>query len=182
MDAFVKHLLFHIGWTVFPATLFVPFLEHPTPTPTPTPTIFSTPTPTVTATPTPTETPTPTPKPANTPTPTVSPTPSLTPTPTLPPASSGQLDEWFTKYSNQYSIDRQKLWNVAVCESNLRPNARNGDYGGLYQFSSNTWKSTRRSMNMDPNPELRFNPEEAIKTAAFKISTAGFSPWPNCGK
>jgi hypothetical protein len=37
-------------------------------------------------------------------------------------------------------------------------------------------------MNLDPNPELRFNPEEAIKTAAFKISTVGFSPWPNCGK
>ena len=37
-------------------------------------------------------------------------------------------------------------------------------------------------MNMDPNPELRFHPEEAIRTAAFKISTAGLAPWPNCGK
>jgi len=180
MDAFVKHLLFHIGWTVFPATLFVPFLQHPVQSPTPTQIILILATPT--ATPTPTETPTPTPEPTNTPTPTVSPTPSLTPTPPPPPVTSQQLDEWFTKYSNQYSIDRQKFWRVAVCESNLKPGATNGDYGGLYQFSSNTWKSTRRAMNMDPNPELRFNPEEAIKTAAFKISTAGFSLWPNCEK
>jgi len=58
----------------------------------------------------------------------------------------------------------------------------NGDYGGLYQFATNTWKTTRQKMNMDPHPDLRFNPEEAIRTAAFKISTVGLSPWPNCGK
>jgi hypothetical protein len=58
----------------------------------------------------------------------------------------------------------------------------NGVYGGLFQFSSSTWISTRQAMNLDTNTELRFNPEEAIRTAAFKISTMGLSPWPNCGK
>jgi len=130
---------------------------------------------------------TPTPTPTLIPTPTASnaayaPTPSPTPTPTPIPVTAKPLDEWFTKYSNHYSIDKQKFWNIAVCESGLRPQATNGIYGGLFQFSPATWKTTRAAMQMDPNPNLRFNAEEAIKTAAFKTSVSGLSSWPNCGK
>ena len=194
MDELFTLILTHIGRSVFPVALFMLF-SHPTVPiiPTPTPTVITSPSPSVTPTntlmPTPTLTQTPHPtefKPTNTPTPiptvTPRPTQTLRVTPTNIPITSGQLDEWFTKYSNLYSIDRQKLWKVSVCESNLRAHATNGDYGGMYQFSTNTWISTRTTMNMDPNPTLRFNPEEAIKTAAFTISTVGLSPWPNCGK
>ena len=174
----------YIGWSLFPATLVIPFLQHPIPTPTPTHILLILATPT--AIPTPTETPTPTPEPTNSPTPTVSPTPrpkdDQPKADTQTPVTPAKLDEWFTNYSNHYSIDREKLRRIAICESNLRPQATNGDYAGLYQFSTNTWKSTRVAMGMDPNPNLRFNPEEAIRTAAFKISTVGLSPWPNCGK
>jgi len=141
---------------------------------------YISPTPTLTNTPYPTTTPHPTV--TSTPKPTKVPLPTQTPYPTQIPVTSEQLDRWFTQYANHYSIERQKLLKMAVCESNLKPNAKNGDYIGLYQFSTNTWKSTRRSMNVDSNPELRFNPEESIKTAAFKISTMGLSPWPNCAK
>jgi hypothetical protein len=137
-----------------------------------------TPTPTSVPTPTPTAIPTPT----STPKPTATPTPSPTPTPTPVPVTAEQLDEWFTKYSNHYSIDRQKFWNIAVCESGLRPSATNGIYGGLFQFSPATWKTTRAAMQMNPDPNLRFNAEEAIKTAAFKTSVSGLASWPNCGK
>ena len=137
-----------------------------------------TPSPTTEPSPTPSETPIPTP----TASPTKKPLPTRTPTPTPVPITSEQLDGWFTQYSNLYSIERAKLQRMAVCESNLKPHARNGDYGGLYQFSTSTWKATRRVMNVNPDPGLRFNPEEAIKTAAFKISTMGLSPWPNCNK
>jgi hypothetical protein len=71
---------------------------------------------------------------------------------------------------------------VAVCESKLRPSAKNGDYLGLYQYSTNTWRKTRTRMNEDPDPTLRLNPEESIKTAAFTISTVGLAAWPECGK
>ena len=205
MEAFFQQLIIRIGWSVFPATLFLvfsqnPILKPPSPTPTPTETVSPSPThppaggPTNTVTPTPqpkadpplAETPSPTLEPTNTPTPSPSPQPKadqpLADTPTQTPITSQQLDEWFTRYSNHFAIDRQKLWKVAVCESNLRSDARNGDYGGLFQFSTYTWNTTRRAMNMDPNPELRFNPEEAIRTAAFKMSTVGLSSWPNCGK
>jgi hypothetical protein len=36
-------------------------------------------------------------------------------------------------------------------------------------------------MGLDANSDLRFNAEEAIKTAAFHISQGGQGAWPNCG-
>lgn len=138
--------------------------------------IFNSPTPS----PSPTLTPTPSPSPTSTPTPTPSPTPNPTPTPF--PVTGTDLDRWFEQYAGTYSIDRMKLFSIAACESNLRPNAINGPYGGLYQFSTSAWISTRTVMNLDTNPDLRFSPEEAIKTAAFKISVSGSGAWPNCGK
>lgn len=132
------------------------------------------PTPTVEATPTSTPPPTPTPTPIPTPTDTP------TPTPTPWPVTSSQLDSWFDAYAHHYSVDRNLLFKIAACESELKPNAKNGPYGGMYQFSSSSWQSTRAAMNEDGNPDLRFNPEESIKTAAFKISTAGPAAWPNC--
>lgn len=142
--------------------------------------VNSQPTVTVTNTPIPTSTPIPSP----TPTPTLTPKPSSTPTPTITPipVTNQQLDSWFTKYSNYYSVERDRLWSIAVCESKLNPNAKSGDYAGLFQFAQSTWQITRKLINLDPNPDLRFNPEEAIKTAAFKISTGGLSSWKNCVK
>lgn len=136
----------------------------PTHTPTPTPTI----TPTPTLTPTPTAT--------NTPHPTKTPTPK----PTLVVGS--QLLEWVNKYSSEMSVDRDLLLRIGNCESGMNSNSRYLDYGGIFQFSTNTWISTRKMMNLDPNPELRFNPEESIKTAAFKLSRSGAGAWPNCSK
>lgn len=166
---------------VFVATfLFIFFLTSLKFKETKTEIIIPSPTPSLTPTPTPTLTPTLTPTP--TPSPTLIPTRRPSPTPTPIIVTSEQLDNWFTNYSNQYSVDRQKLWSIAVCESKLKPNAKNGDYAGLYQFSTNTWKSTRKNMNTDTDPDIRFNPEEAIKTAAFKISTGGIGAWQNCLK
>lgn len=137
-------------------------------------------TPTNTPTPTLTPSPTPTPKPTATPSPTPSSSPS--PTPTAIPITGNDLDNWFSRYSSEYQIDRDKLLKIAVCESNLHADSVNGIYTGMYQFSPSAWKNTRSQMGLDPNPDLRINPEEAIKTAAFKISVSGSGAWPNCGK
>ena len=51
----------------------------------------------------------------------------------------------------------------------------------MFQFSPNTWRANRELMGMDTNPDLRFNPEEAIRTAAFVLSTRGAGAWPHCG-
>ncbi len=116
------------------------------------------------------------------PTPTKTPTPLPTKTPTPLPYTSADYEQWFTTYSNHQSINREILKKIAICESNLNPKANNGIYGGLYQFTANSWISIRRAMNLDPNPDLRFDPEEAIKTAAFKIAVSGTKAWPICGK
>lgn len=147
----------------------------PTPSAYPTVTIAPSPTPSVL----PTQTPTPF-VPTSTPKPTPTYTPILTPTPTTIPVTSLELDTWFGTYSALYAVDLQLLKRIAVCESNLRPTATNGIYGGLFQYSPSTWIHTRTRMNMDTNIALRFVPEEAIKTAAYTLSTSGTSPWKNC--
>lgn len=116
--------------------------------------------------------------PIPTPTKRPSPTPTITPT----PIPVGAMEDWFNKYSSKESVDRERLKRIAVCESGLNSSARFLDYGGLFQFSTSSWISIRTNMNLPTDPNLRFNPEEAIKTAAFKVATEGIHAWPNCNK
>lgn len=117
------------------------------------------------------------------PTPTKRPTPTFTPTPTpRPTLSASSLDDLFTTYASRYNVDRELLKRIAFCESKFNPAATNEIYGGLFQFSESAWRVTRVRMGENQQPELRFNAEEAIKTAAFKISRDGVAAWPNCSK
>lgn len=145
---------------------------------TPTPTNTPTPTPTFTPTPTPTNTPTPTPTPTNTPTP--SPTPTVLPT--RVPAGPADIDQYFQRFSQEYGVEEELLRKIAVCESGYNSQAVSpgGTYAGMYQFHRTSWENTRREMGADPNPDLRMNPEEDIRTAAFKISRYGTGAWPSC--
>jgi len=138
--------------------------------------ITSSPTPTIlkyiliTQTPTPTQIPSPTP------------IPTITPLPTNIPVSSSEIEAFLGKYGEMYGVDKGLLVKIAYCESKHNPSARAGDYGGLFQFSTSLWISTRNTMSLDTNPDLRFHPEESIKTAAYKISAGGLSSWPNCSR
>ena len=117
-----------------------------------------------------------------TPVPSATPRPSATVTPTPNRIPAGDLEAFFSKYAEKESVDRDLLKKIAVCESGFNPAARNGIYGGLFQFSENSWQSLRRIMNLDTNPALRFNAEEAIKTAAYKLALNGRAAWPNCSQ
>jgi hypothetical protein len=142
-----------------------------------TPTLEVEPTPTPTPTATPTDTPTP--KPPLTP----KPTPSSTPIPTssvLPSAQPYDAISLVSKYAQEYGISEDVLFTIGQCESGFNPTSSNGPYGGIYQFHYSSWASIRNSMGLDANPDLRFNPEESIKTAAFKISRDGTGAWPAC--
>ncbi len=147
-------------------------------------------TPTNTPTPLPTSTPqpktdrhldiTPTPPPP-TPTPTQIPTPTPTPTTVQAAVTGPELDNFFTIYSSQYGVDREELRKIALCESGFNTNASYLGYGGMYQFSEDSWRSTRAAMGQNTDPALRFNAEEAVKTAAYKISQPnGTASWPSC--
>jgi len=117
-----------------------------------------------------------------TPVPSATPRPTVTVIPTPNKISAGDLEAFFSKYAEKESVDRDLLKKIAVCESGFNPAARNGIYGGLFQFSENSWQSLRRIMNLDTNPALRFNAEEAIKTAAYKLALNGRAAWPNCSQ
>ncbi len=124
-----------------------------------------------------TPTPSPTPRPP-TPTSRPTPTPSLTPY----PATGIDIDRWFDQYSKQQSVNQELLKRIARCESGFNAQSRNGIYGGLFQFSESSWQGMRQTMNLSTDTSLRFQPEEAIKTAAFALATHGPSLWANCAK
>lgn len=143
----------------------------------------------------PTKMPTPTPlatqaggqatrSPSPTPMPTLKPiTPNLEPiipTPTPDVWSPADMEPIFSRFAGQYGVDKNILERLANCESHFNPNAKNGDYLGLFQFSTNTWTNYRSKMGEDINPELRHDIEASIKTAAYVISIVGTSPWPSC--
>jgi soluble lytic murein transglycosylase-like protein len=100
--------------------------------------------------------------------------------PTIHPISKIELEKLLTEYADQYKIDKEQLKNIAQCESGLNPKATNMYYGGLFQFSPQSWKGYRRLMGKRTDPELRFDPEAAVNTAAYMISTGRTSAWPNC--
>lgn len=144
---------------------------------------IATPVTTSTPVPTPTSTPTPTPTAIPTPTPTAIPSPTATPTPTplpMPEYTPEQIHGYVEQYSGSYALDPNMMRKIVQCESGFNEKATNGPYAGLFQFSTSTWISTRNAMGMDPDPNLRYHAEEAVKTGAFKISRDGYGAWPAC--
>lgn len=150
--------------------------------------------PTPTSKPEPTKQPQPTPAkqtlaaPSPTPTPATekavlavtAPVPTATPQPQPTLAVAEDLEAFFTKYASEYNVDKEDLKRIAKCEAGFNSQADTGLYAGMYQFHAQTWASTRNAMGLDPNPDLRKNAEESIKTAAFKIKNGGRGAWPNC--
>lgn len=124
-------------------------------------------------------------------TPTATPSATPTATPTIASVSptdvtsytNGQLDIWFEQYANDYDVDSALLRSIAACESGFNATSHNVkyDYAGIFQFSAGAWTSARSRMGLDTNADLRFNAEESIKTAAWKIAHDGAGAWPNCG-
>lgn len=111
--------------------------------------------------------------------PTVEVSPTVTPQPIIPVVTD--LESLFTKYSGEFGVEKDLLKKIAQCESGFNTNSNNsGIYLGMFQFSASTWTSNRTKMGLDPNPDLRTNAEEAIRTAAFMISRGGRGAWPNC--
>ncbi|MGH9857490.1 MAG: transglycosylase family protein, partial [Acidobacteriota bacterium] len=105
--------------------------------------------------------------------------PTATPIP-QPAVNAGDLESLFDKYSSEFNIDKEDLKRIAQCESGFNSASDTGVYAGMFQFHANTWTSTRNAMGLDANPELRKNAEEAIRTAAYKVSHGGRGAWPNC--
>ena len=127
----------------------------------------------------------PTPSPSPTPTTTTSPTPKPLPakTPTTAPQpkySSEEINGFIERFASQYGVSSDVLRYIALCESGFNPSSSHLGYAGLFQFGATTWKNLRQEFGEDVNPDLRFNAEEAIQTAAYAISVGKRGIWPNC--
>ena len=137
--------------------------------------------------------------PSSTPTPTTTPVPTATAKPVQQVAAQdrvaptrqpvqytapAEIDGMINKYAAEYGADPNMMKKIAKCESNYNPGAisPSGAYHGLYQFVASTWISNRNAMGLDPDPALRHNAEEAIRTAAFKMGRDGYGAWPVCSK
>lgn len=129
--------------------------------------------------PTPTNSPTPSPSPSPSPSPTEKPTPRPTPVP-KPTYTSEQINEFINRFAGQYAVDPNVLRHIALCESGFNPSAYKAGYAGLYQFGATTWKNLRLKIGENPDPDLRYNAEEAVQTAAFALSSGDGRIWPNC--
>lgn len=99
--------------------------------------------------------------------------------PSIPTSDVAQM---IIKYAQMYNVNPSIMLSIAQCESGLRANATNGSFGGIFQFLASTWISNRRAMGLPTDADLRFNAEEAARTAAFKMSRDGFGAWPACSK
>ena len=121
-----------------------------------------------------------TPNPVSTPKPQVVSNYSKEPTSPAMTYEDADLDVYFEKYSAEYGIDKAWLKGIAQCESNFNANATNGPYAGMFQFTESSWRSSRTQMGLDPDPSLRFNPEEAIRTTSFLLSQGRAGMWPVC--
>lgn len=93
-----------------------------------------------------------------------------------------EINVLIDKYAQEFGANPDLMKSIAKCESRFRAEAVNGSFGGMYQFLASTWSSNRNAMGLDPNPDLRFNAEEAIRTAAFKMGRDGYGAWPSCYK
>ena len=124
------------------------------------------------------------PEPSEAPTATTRPQKSLGQAPKKPvlPTFSGDVAQTIVKYAQEYQVNPSVMLSIAQCESGLRATAANGPYAGIFQFNTGTWVSNRRAMGLPTDPVLRNHPEEAAKTAAFKMSRDGFGAWPACSK
>ena len=72
--------------------------------------------------------------------------------------------------------DPERAARTCQCESSGNPHARsrNGRYAGLFQFSSDTWRSLGGGDVFDP----WLNSSRALALWRKK----GWKPWPSCGR
>jgi soluble lytic murein transglycosylase-like protein len=94
--------------------------------------------------------------------------------------SSEEIYNMINQYSGEKGVSPDVIRHLAVCESGFRPDVKNGIYAGLFQYDPSTWKNFRKMMGEDPDPDLRFDAKEAIRTTVYLVSIGKQSLWPNC--
>lgn len=92
---------------------------------------------------------------------------------------ASQFDGLIQQYAEKYRVESHLVSCIIRKESTYNPNAKNpkSSASGLAQFTNRTWVWMRNLMGEDPNLDLRFNPEESIKTLSWALSNNYHSHW-----
>lgn len=105
------------------------------------------------------------------------PAPPVTPAATAAPTVDAPSAQPSATASASTSVSAPaSLQAIAQCESSGNAGARNGQYGGLYQFDRQTWQSVGGTG--DP---AQASPQEQTMRAEMLMSQRGSNPWPVCG-
>jgi soluble lytic murein transglycosylase-like protein len=91
----------------------------------------------------------------------------------LAQAEAGSMGDIIYSAASEFGLAGDYLLGVAVCESNLDPQAVNAaGYYGLFQFDHTTWAAYGYGSIYDPTAQAR--------TAARLLAAGQHSRWPNC--
>ena len=88
-----------------------------------------------------------------------------------PTTYSGLIDY----YCGQYGCNPIQLKRVMMCESTNNPNARNGIYSGLFQFSPATFRSYSTKMGL-VNANI-WDAEDQINVASWMFANGQARQW-----
>lgn len=97
-----------------------------------------------------------------------------------PSFSPEEIHGFIDEFSQKYNLDSNLLRHIAVCESGFNPSAKNLSYAGLFQFSPNAWAHYQNLLNLEPDPDTRYNAKISVQTASYVLSINQAYIWPNC--
>lgn len=94
------------------------------------------------------------------------------------PTFNYTIEERIRMKAREYGIDENLAVNIARCESDLDPGAKNpySSAGGLFQDLTSTWLSTLKRMGLPENLD-RYDAQTSIMVNMWLLSTDGSGHW-----
>lgn len=87
---------------------------------------------------------------------------------------SGGIESVIRSAAAEFGVSGDRMVRVARCESTLNPNAKNGQYGGLFQFSDKTFNWFASMSGLGGS---KWNASDAARMASWAFANGYASHW-----